>query len=413
VKGKLFSRERFSEDRPAEWRWALFSILSLTILMAAWGCRKQESTGEIQQRPPAEVTTITITPRDIPIAPEFIAQVQSSWEVNVQARVNGFLEKHVYTEGALVKEGQTLFLMDRKPFQAQLDQAKAALAMQQASLEVARLNLARTKPLAEQKALSQKDLDNAVGQFQTAAAGVAQAKAQVEQASLNLSYTVITSPVTGVSSSVRQMDGAYVDQSNSLLTTVSVLSPMWVNFSISENEWHRFRDEIAKGLIREPSNRDYVVEIVFMDDTVFPHTGRLTFAEFSYSQQTGTFLVRATVDNPEAILRPNMFVRVRLKGAVRPNAILVPQRAVQQNTKGKFVWVVDSDNKVYLRPVEVGNWHDSEWFISQGLKGGEQVVVDGVLPLRPAAVVKITPMGQEATVKTGEAASTPPDKKGP
>jgi membrane fusion protein (multidrug efflux system) len=209
------------------------------------------------------------------------------------------------------------------------------------------------------------------------------------------------------------MDGAYVDQSNSLLTTVSVLSPMWVNFSISENEWHRFRDEIAKGLIREPSNRDYVVEIVFMDDTVFPHTGRLTFAEFSYSQQTGTFLVRATVDNPEAILRPNMFVRVRLKGAVRPNAILVPQRAVQQNTKGKFVWVVDSDNKVYLRPVEVGNWYDSEWFISQGLKGGEQVVVDGVLPLRPAAVVKITPMGQEATVKTGEAASTPPDKKGP
>jgi membrane fusion protein (multidrug efflux system) len=375
-------------------------------MAAAWGCGKGDGKETVKQRPPAEVTTVTVTPRDVPVTFEYIARVQSSWQVNIQARVNGFLERRVYTEGALVKAGQTLFLMDPKPFQVQLDQANAALARQEAALEVARLNLNRTKPLSEQKALSQKDLDTAVGQFESAAAEVAQAKAEVAQARLNLSYTVISSPVTGISSSAQQADGAYINQANSLLTTVSVISPMWVNFSLSENDWHKYREQMAKGLLREPAGKNYMVEVVFMDDTVFPYTGRLTFAEFSYNQQTGTFLVRATVDNPEAVLKPNMYVRVRLKGAVRPNAILVPQRAVQQGAKGKFLWVMDMDNKVELRPVEVGNWHDSDWFITQGLKGGEQVVADGVLLLRPGAVVRARPLGEKAP---GDAGGAPPD----
>jgi membrane fusion protein, multidrug efflux system len=185
-------------------------------------------------RGPSSVTVVAITPRDVAVSYEFVAQTQSSRAVNIQARVSGFLDRRVYTEGSLVKEGQVLFLMDKKPFQAQLDQAKAALQQQQAALETASANLARTKPLVEQDALSQKDLDDAKGQYLQNAAAVEQAKQQVVQAQLNLSYCTITSPVDGISSYAQQADGTYISSSNSQLTTVSVLSPMWVNCELPE-----------------------------------------------------------------------------------------------------------------------------------------------------------------------------------
>jgi membrane fusion protein (multidrug efflux system) len=340
--------------------------------------------------PPA-VTVVEVLPRDVPVSFEYVAQTQSSHLVNIQARVSGFLERRLYNEGDIVKEGQVLFQMDAKPFQVQLNQAQAALSKQQAARETARLNLARTRPLAEKNALSQKDLDDATGQFESASAAVDQAQAQVETARLNLSYTTITAPVTGISSSARQTDGTYINPQNSLLTTVAVLHPIWVNFSVSENEMQKFRDERAQGLIRAPRYKDYVVEIVLVDGSVYPHLGRMTFAEPSYNAQTGTFLVRATVDNPDGILRPNQYVRARLKGAVRPQAILVPQRAVQQSSQGNFVWVVGPGDKVEQRPVAVGDWLGDDWFVFEGLHSGEQVVVDGGLTLHPGAVVSPKP----------------------
>ena len=164
---------------------------------------------------------------------------------------------------------------------------------------------------------------------------------------------------------------------------MAVLSPMWVNFSLSENEMQSYRDQIAKGLLIVPEDGNYVVEIILVDGSIFPNTGKITFAAPSYNSQTGTFLIRASVENPDGMLRPNQYVRVRLKGAIRPNAILVPQRAVQQGSKGHFVWVVDKDNKAEPRPVVVGDWHGNDWFISEGLKAGETVVVDGGMTLRP------------------------------
>jgi membrane fusion protein (multidrug efflux system) len=356
--------------------------------------------------PPPVVTVMDVVQKDVPVDFEYVAQTQSSHLVNIQARVSGFLDKRMYTEGAVVKEGQVLFRMDAKPFQVQLDQAAAALAKQEAALETARLNLARTKPLTEQNALSQKDLDDATGQYQSAAANVDQAKAQVETAKLNLSYTTITSPVTGVSSSARQTDGTYINPQNSLLTTVAVLSPMWVNFSISENELQRYQDQVAKGLLQTPKSKNYVVEIILVNGSVYPHKGQVTFAEPSYNAQTGTFLIRASVNNPDGILRPNQYVRARVKGAVRPNAILVPQRAVQQGPRGHFVWVVAKESKVELRPVVVGEWHGDDWFIFEGLKGGEQVVVDGGLTLRPGATVSTKPY--DAGQQSGAVGSTAP-----
>jgi membrane fusion protein (multidrug efflux system) len=368
-------------------------VLSVSVpLFFSIGCEKREGANARQEQRPVDVAVITVEPRDMPLSAEYIAQVQSSRQVNIHARVSGFLDKRVYTEGAIVKEGETLFLMDQKPFKVQLDQALAVLARQQAAFDVARQNLDRVKPLVAANALSQKDLEDATGQFQSAAAAVEQAKATVDEAKLNLSYTVIASPVAGITGSAEQADGTYLSPANSQLTTVAVISPAYVNFSISENERLRYRDQVAKQLLIEPKNKEYIVEVILADGSIYPHTGKVTFADPSFNAQTGTFLIRATVENPDRILRPNQYVRIRLKGAVRPNAILVPQRAVQQSSKGHFVWVVDKVSKAELRPVIVGEWRENDWFIYGGLQAGDQVVVDGTLTLHPGAPVNAKPL---------------------
>jgi len=377
-----------SSRRPGERRLRGWLAAGLAALVVS-GCGRDAAP----PAPPAvtNVTTVTVAPRDVSVVPEFVAQTQSSQSVNIQARVSGFLDKRVYVEGSVVKAGQTLFLMDPKPFQAQVDGAQAALSRQQAAYDVASANLKRVQPLVEQNALSQKDLDDAKGQFEQAGAAVEQAKAQLEEAKLNLSYTTITSPVDGISSNAAVADGTYVSAQNSQLTTVAVLSPMWVNFSVSENEMARIRREQQTGLLKLPQAQAFEAEIVMVDGTLFPFTGRITFTDPSFNPQTGTFLVRISVPNPQGLLRPNQYVRVRIKGASRPNAILVPQRAVQQGARGHFVWVVGQDGKAQMRPVEVGDWIGDDWVISQGLAAGDVVIVEGTLRLQPGAPVKASP----------------------
>jgi membrane fusion protein (multidrug efflux system) len=335
------------------------------------------------------VTVERIVPRDVPVSYEFVGQTESTRQVQIRARVNGFLEERVYTEGSLVRAGDVMFRQDPKPFQAALDDARGALAKQKARLQTANDNLARVRPLAAQKALSQKDLDDALGQQQAAAAAVESAKAEVEQAELNLGYTTITTPVTGLSSYAQVQDGAYVSTANSLLTYVAEIDRIRVNFSVSENELLRIRRDREAGRLSTPERDEYVVEIVLADGTVFPQKGRITFANADYNAKTGTFLLRATFPNPDALLRPGQFVRVRIGGAVRPQAILVPQAAVLQGAKGHFVVVVDAQSKAEIRPVEVGPWQGNDWFILRGLAAGDVVVTDGVVRLTPGATVKI------------------------
>jgi membrane fusion protein, multidrug efflux system len=380
--------------------WLHLLALTTAVLLVS-GCGKEEKKDAT--RPPVDVTTLTVSPRDVPVSTVFVAQTQSSQAVNIAARVSGFLDKRVYVEGSVVKAGQVLFKMDQKPFQAQVDAAAAALQRNQAAMEVAKANLARTKPLAQLNALSQKDLDDAQGQYEQSAAAVAQSKAQLESAQLDLSYTTIVSPVDGVSSFAAVADGTYVNPQNSQLTTVSVLTPMWINFSVSENEMERIRGQVQSGQLKLPDDRQFVVEIELVDGTLFPYKGKITFADPSYNSQTGTFLIRASVDNPKGVLRPNQYVRTRLHGAIRPNAILVPQRAVQQGAKGHFVWIVNKGGKAELRPVVVGDWYGDSWFIAQGLSAGDSVVVDGALRLAPDAAVKAVPY----VPKPGAAESLP------
>ena len=363
----------------------LIVILLIAGVMAA--CGKKEAPP--QARPPAEVSVIKIVAQDTPVSFEYVGQTESSHQVQIVARVNGFLDRRVYKEGLLVKAGEVMFLQDPKPFQASLAAAKGALAQREAQLQTANSNLARVKPLAALNALSQKDLDDAIGSQQAAAADVQTAKADVLTAELNLSYTTITSPVTGISSFARVQDGAYVNPTNSLLTYVSLLDPIWVNFTLSENDLLAYKTDLASGRLRAPPEKAFEVEAVLADGSTFPHTGRITFKDADFNRETGTYLLRATLPNPTYSLRPGQFVRVRVNGNVRPNAILVPQQAVLQGPHGHFVFVVDKDGKAQQRVVKVGDWHGKDWFISEGLQVGEVVVTEGVIKLAPGAPVKI------------------------
>ena len=374
-------------------------LFVVAVVAAAGGCSKHES--KPVERGPIEVTARTVLPRDAPVSFEYVGQTQSSRQVQIVARVNGFLERRLYAEGSLVKAGQVMFQQDPKPLQAQVAAAKAALAEQQARLKVAADNLARVKPLAERKALSQRELDDATGAAETAAAAVEVAKANLEQARLNLSYTTITTPVTGLSSFARVQDGQYINITDSQLTYVAQLDPMWVNFSLSENDMLAIRTEQQAGRLRLPQKDDFEVSVVLADGSTFPKKGRITFANADYNPQTGTFMLRATLPNPEGVLRPGQFVRVRVSGAVRPNAILVPQQSVLQGAQGHFVVTVDKDSRAQIRPVEVGTWDGDDWVIVKGLAAGDVVVTDGMVRLSPGAPVKVVAAAAKAAGASG------------
>ncbi|WP_256354167.1 efflux RND transporter periplasmic adaptor subunit [Variovorax sp. dw_308] len=360
-------------------------------LLAA--CSRKEA--EKPAPAPTEVSVQTVKAQLVPITYDFVGQTESSQQVEIRARVDGFLEKRVYTEGSFVKAGQVLFQIDPKPFNSDLKAAQAELAQQQARLSTARANLRRVKPLVADNALAAKDLDDATGSEQAAAAAVEAARAKVTDASLNVGYATITSPLDGLSSFAKVQDGAYVNGQNSLLTYVAKLDPMRVNFSLSENESLRMHDEVASGkLLRTPRN-DYAVELLMADGTSYPAQGRITFFDAAFSQDTGTFLLRAEVPNREGVLRPGQFVRVRVHGLQRPNAIVVPQRAVQQGPRGAFVWTVDAENKVLQQPVTAGDWLGDQWLVSRGLKDGDRVVVDGFMRLGPGAPVRVKEVAAE------------------
>jgi membrane fusion protein (multidrug efflux system) len=380
----------------------------LAVLLVA-GCSKEKPAAVAP--PPVEVGVMTVALRDVPLVYDFVGQTESSQQVEIRARVNGFLDKRVYTEGAVVKAGQTLFLMDRKPFEATLQAAEAELGQQQARLSTARADLKRVRPLAERNALSQRDLDDAVGKEQAAAAAVEGAKANVISARLNLGYTTITSPVAGLSSFAKRQPGSYIDAANSLLTYVARLDPMWVNFSLSENEVLRMRTDRESGAVKFPGQDNFDVAIVLADGTEFPNHGRIAFADASFNAQTGTYLVRAELANPEGLLRPGQFVRVKVHGATRTSAIAVPQDAIIQSQRGQTVWVIGPDNKAQQRVVDVGEWTGNNWVVRSGLKAGERVAVSGTLRLAPGVPVKpveATPGMAPAAASGAAAAPTAP-----
>jgi membrane fusion protein, multidrug efflux system len=365
---------------------ALVCVLACNLL--AVGCKKQETSVATTQT--IEVTAVKVEPRDVPITFEYLAQTESSRQIEIRARVAGILEKRVYKEGAVVKEGQVMFEMERKPFEVKLDEAKAELGVEEARLANARQTLQRAQDLSEKKVVSRQDFDQAINTEREAAAAVQAAKAKVTQAELNLSYTTIRAPITGLSSFATKHDGSYIGAGeNSMLTYVAAIDPIWVKFSVSENQWLHLQEEAKAGRLVIPPDDAFEVEVVLADGTIHPQKGRLTFTDLAFSRDTGTYMIRAEVPNPQEDLSPGQFVHARLLGAVRPKAILLPKRAVLQGAKGSFVWIVSPQSKAEFRPIELGDWYGDEWFVNEGLHSGDTVVVDGGIKVQAGASLKV------------------------
>ena len=339
--------------------------------------------------PAAEVTVMTAAVQSIPVTFEYVGQTAGSREVEVRARVTGILLSRNFKEGDRVEQGQSLFTIDPKPFQAALARAVADVAAAEARYDQAKRNAARLKPLYAEKAVSQKENDDAVSAEAIGAADVAAARARLTEARLNVEYTKVEAPVSGISTRAIPSEGTLISGPSVLLTSVVQVDPIWVNFGIPDNERARLAKEVEAGRLELPKSGAVDVALRLADGSLYPHTGRLNFSDVRISTATGTQEVRAELPNKDGALRPGQFVRVLLQGATRPNAVTVPQRAVMEGPQGKFVYVVDEKSSASPRPVQVGDWAGENWIITSGLRGGEQVIVDGVMKIGPGAPVKI------------------------
>src|SRR5437660_7948886 len=330
---------------------------------------------------PAKV--LEVAPQRVPIVLEAVGQVQGSKEVEVRARVSGILLKRLYNEGDFAREGAPLFQIDPVPYQIALAQANAQIAQERARQEQTRREAARLKTLAEEKAISQKEFDDAISAQKLSDATLQAAEANLHQAELNLSYTRVTAPVSGVAGRMARSEGSLVTagQESSLLTTMNQVDPIWVRFSLSESDLATLPD---KRLDRISSAE---VRLALPDGSRYPLAGRLNFAATQIDPRLATQELRATFANPGVRLLPGQFVRVQVAAGERDNVFLVPQTAVIQTEKTFLVFTLDKESKAESRPVQVGDWVRSDWMILGGLNSGDRVILDNLLKVRPGAAV--------------------------
>ncbi len=339
--------------------------------------------------PPPEVNVVTVQAKSVPATFQYTGQIAGSREVEVRARVTGILQKRNYVEGSAVKQGQSLYVIDPIPFQSALARADADAAAAEARLAQAKKNALRLKPLFQANAVSQKEFDDATSAELIAEADVKSARARVADAKLNLDYTRVESPISGIASRSQASEGTLVSGPAVLLTTVSQVDPAYVYFGVSETEHLKLRAEAEAKRLVLPAGGRFDVSVKTSDGRSYARVGKLGFSDIRINTATGTSDSRAELPNPQGELRPGQFVQVTLSGATRPNAILVPQRAVLEGPQGKFVYVVNKESKAEPHPVVVGDWVGDQWIIISGLATGDQVITDGVLKIGPGAPVRI------------------------
>jgi len=378
-------------------------ILASAAVLAACGPSGNGHNGANGGMPPAEVGVVTVQPRALLAPFEYTGQVAGSREVEVRARVTGILLSRNFVEGGQVKKGQSLYTIDPAPFQAALARAEADVAGAAARLEQAKRDALRLRPLIAEQAVSQKEYDDAVSAQAIGDADLKAARARLAEARLNLEYTRVESPVSGFASRSLRSEGTLVSGPDVLLTTVTQVDPIWVNFGIPDNDQLLLRKEVDAGRLLLPKDGRFEVVVRLADGSVYARSGRLSFSDIRISGQTGTSDARAELPNPEGRLRPGQFVRVTLNGATRPSAVLVPQRAVLEGPQGKFVYVVDDKSSAQPRPVEVGEWAGSDWIVTAGLGAGDRVVVDGVMRIGPGAPVKVAEAAAQKPVAEAKA----------
>jgi membrane fusion protein (multidrug efflux system) len=359
------------------------------------GCDKPAAQQQ-GQMPPPEVNVVVVQPRDLQAAIEQVGQVAGIREAEVRPRVTGILQRWNYDEGASVHAGDSLFTIDPAPFRAAAARAEADVASAQARLAQAQRTSARLKPLYEAKATSQKEYDDSVSAEQIAGADVKAAQARLTEARLDLEYTRVEAPISGITGRALQSEGSLVQAQQTLLTTISQLDPIYVIFSFTESEHLKFTRAVADGRLSLPKDGKFDVKLKLADGTIYARAGKVNFTDVRVNPQTGTIEARALMPNPQGLLRPGQFARVELSGGVRTGALAVPQRAVLEGPTSKIVLTVNPQGMVEPRPVEVGDWSGDEWIITSGLKPGDRVIVDGMVKARPGAPVKIADAGAVA-----------------
>jgi len=384
---------------------AVRSAMILAALASA-GCDDADKNVSKGPPPAVPVKVAPVFRKTVPVLVENVGQTRGSVEVEIRARVEGFIDRVAFTEGRPVKKGELLYEIDPKPYQAALDRAKGNLATAQASRAKAKNDVARYKPLVEKNAISRQEYETSVSIEEAAAAQVEAAKAGVQSAELDLSYTKILSPIDALAGKTEVKAGALVGRGQStLLTTLSTIEPIYARFSLSERDYLTIARKYKDG-----EGAQSVFEMLLSDGSLHPHKGKFVFIERLVDPTTGTIMVEVSFPNPEKIVRPGQFCRVRVPIDTRENALLVPQRAVTELQATWSVAVVGADNKVEMRPVKTGIRYGNLWQIESGLNAGDRVVVEGVQKVRNGSTV--VPTAVELDDDGSEKKAAAPEKGG-
>jgi membrane fusion protein, multidrug efflux system len=360
------------------------AILAIVCFAALPGCRKKAAAGA---PPPPEVSVLSVQKQTIPAVYEWVAEAAASKSVQVRAQVSGVIVERPYVEGTDVPKGKVLYRIDPRTYQANYESAKARLAESEAQFANAERTLNRLKPLLDERAVAQQDVDNAQAAYDQGRAAVLDARAAVDAAKKNYDDTFVRSEITGRAGRAIMEVGALTSGSGDQLTTVDQVDPIYVYFNPSDQfvlQWRR--DVAAKRLILPKGVLD--VQATLADGSIFGQTGKLNFIAATLQPNTSALQLRAEFPNPQHTLLPGQFVRVRVLGLKRNDAILVPQRAVQQGLNGPFVYTLADSNKVSARPVTATDWQGTQWIIDEGLKPGDKVIVDGAQKIRPDSPVR-------------------------
>jgi len=368
-------------------RNALFVVIGLASILFFQGC----TNGASAPAPPVPTVEVaTVVQQDVPIYSNWVAVLDGYVNAQIQPHVTGYIIRQDYREGSVVRKGQVLFEIDPRPFQAALDQAKAQLAQAEAQLGKANLDVQRDTPLAQQRAIAQAQLDTEIQAKLGAQALVLAAKANIEQAQLNVEWTKVTSLVTGIAGIAQVQIGNLIGPS-SVLTSVSQVDPIKAYFTVSEQEFTDFHRRFPTEQSLEQERKRIPLQLLLGDGSVYEHPGTIYFADREVNPATGAIRIAGVFPNPNNLLRPGGYGRIRASARTQNGALLIPQRAVIELQGGHQVAVVGNDNKVSVRPVTVADRVGDSWIVTEGLKPGEQVIVEGVMKVRDGATVKAVP----------------------
>jgi len=374
-------------------RFGFVAMLASAMLLGGGFAFERAAAQAPGARPPAPVSFVTVQPEDIPIINELPGRIAPTRIAEVRPRISGIIVERVFEQGSFVKEGDVLYRIDPEPFKVEVDRAAATLKRAEAVRQLARLDADRQKDLRERRVASTQQYDTAIAELAQADADVASARAGLAAAQLNLEYAEVKAPISGRIGRALITEGALVSSTSSdPLAMVQQLDPVYADFTQSANQLLQLRRGLKAGTVTESGKRDTPVRLKFDDGSPYGFVGWLLLSEATVDATTGQVTLRAEFPNPDGDLLPNMYIRVAIEQGIRPNALAVPEQAVQRDTAGLArVYVVGEDNTAQLRQVELADVVNGKWVVTQGIKAGDRVVVEGFQKIAPGAPVNAQP----------------------